>query len=46
MILGGLYVVAVVVLPGGIASIPSMVRNRRNQSASPSAGPPAAVTTE
>lgn len=46
MILGGLYVVAVVVLPGGIASIPSMVRNKRNQSASPAAGPPAAVTTE
>jgi branched-chain amino acid transport system permease protein len=42
MILGGLYVVAVVVLPGGIASIPGTLRNRRNRSA----GPAAAVTTE
>lgn len=46
MILGGLYVLAVVALPGGIASIPTILRNRRNRSAGPTAGPPATVTTE
>jgi branched-chain amino acid transport system permease protein len=46
MILGGLYVLAVVALPGGIASIVGILRNRRNRSAGLSAGPPAAVTTE
>ena len=46
MILGGLYVLAVVALPGGIASIPGTLRNRRNRSAGPTAGPPATVTTE
>ena len=46
MILGGLYVLAVVALPGGIASIPTILRNRRNRSAGSTSGPTTAVTTE
>ena len=46
MLLGGLYVLAVVALPGGIASIPTMIRNRRNRSKPPVAGPATTAPTE
>lgn len=46
MILGALYVVAVVVLPGGIASLAPIVRNRKNRSVPPAAGATSAVSTE
>lgn len=46
MILGALYVLAVVALPGGIASLPAVVRNRRKRNtpaAPPATGSSAAV---
>lgn len=49
MILGALYVLAVVALPGGIASLPGIVRNRqqrRNTSPPPAAGTPTTAVTK
>lgn len=46
MILGGLYVLAVVALPGGIASIPSIVRARRSTPDQPTEQPPSPVPSE
>jgi branched-chain amino acid transport system permease protein len=46
MLLGALYVLAVVALPGGIASIPAMIRNRRNRSTQPTPDPTNPVPTK
>jgi len=49
MILGALYVLAVVALPGGIASLPAVIRNRRerrNPVVPPAAGTPTTAVTK
>ncbi len=49
MILGALYVLAVVALPGGIASLPTVVRNQRNRrkpAVPPSSGAPTTAVTK
>ncbi|MCA9859644.1 MAG: branched-chain amino acid ABC transporter permease [Thermomicrobiales bacterium] len=46
MVLGALYVFAVVVLPGGIASLITLARNRRNRSSGPATGSTTAVSSK